>query len=528
MGKVGLANKCEDVRGQGDLDWWMQWLEWEGLWQAPCETQEVITWNIGPTAVELSYNHITHALSKRASVVMLQEVAFHPGEHRRVRKKLQSLSPDYRCNMERSSRRRTGQEAGKEQPTARNWQSNWVYAVVTFLHRDVFKKPIRMEWKGGYKDKELSFMLQGRVLWLWAPRQDGTPMMIVNIHQASSKHAELQQSVWMALQAKHAEHPEVKGIIGGDFNANANEMREDYSQSNARHLEMVDTQLQSFVRAIKGQLISPNPLSQREHTPRLPYRNAEQQRLLRKRCRVESALREVNGGDKLTRVQLACLHDLGLTQTPMSPQQQAELVATPQWKSLLQAELRDCRNQINRITVKQIRECERRAKRKEAKEFLADKKGPSHFMGKGQSNVPLERLKLSVPTGILWIHNRSASLEDTLLKRIRTKLPTATVHQVSAIEVAMITISTKASTAEQANVVVSRARRMWKWQQAISSPEKYLELVRQLFLQLAEPATQQSKLGEVAAKAVEIMWDSAGHNDDIMHVGNRGVDHRGE
>ena len=255
MGKVGLANKCEDGRGQGDLDWWMQWLEWEGLWQAPCETQEVITWNIGPTAVELSYNHITHALSKRASVVMLQEVAFHPGEHRRVRKKLQSLSPDYWCNMERSSRRRTGQEAGKEQPTARNWQSNWVYAVVTFLHRDVFKKPIRMEWKGGYKDKELSFMLQGRVLWLWAPRQDGTPMMIVNIHQASSKHAELQQSVWMALQAKHAEHPEVKGIIGGDFNANAHGMREDYSQSNARHLEMVDTQLQSFVRAIKGQLM---------------------------------------------------------------------------------------------------------------------------------------------------------------------------------------------------------------------------------------------------------------------------------
>ena len=652
MGKVGLANKCEDGRGQEDLDWWMQWLEWEGLWHVPCETQEVITWNIGPTAVELSYNHITHALSKRASVVMLQEVAFHPGEHRRVRKKLQSLSPDYWCNMERSSRRRTGQETSSEQPTARNWQSNWVYAVVTFLHKDVFKKPIRMEWKGGYKDKELSFMLQGRVLWLWAPRQDGTPMMIVNIHQASSKHAQLQQSVWMALQAKHAEHPEVKGIIGGDFNANANGVREGYSQSNARHLEMVDTQLQSFVRAIKGQLISPNrpsrkdeltgkaarldhllllnveatkdagtvawvgspyhdharvsyavdigrphaqperkkeaeaaprqfsleqwqgishivdpelkqaarqsserlqhgagdsdlerrqmlgarsaagentiPLGQPKHEPRLPYRNAEQQRLLRKRCRVESALREINGGGKLTRVHLAFLHDLGLTQTPMLPQKQAELVATPQWKSLLQAELRDCRNQINRITMKQIREHERRARQKEAKEFLADKKGPSHFMGKGQSNVPLERLKLSAPTGILWIHNRSASVEDILLKRIRTKLPTATVHQVSAIEVAMLTISTKASTAEQADAVVSRAQRMWKWQQAISSPEKYLELVRQLFLQQAEPATQHSKLGEVAAKAVEILWDSAGHNDDIMRAGNRGVDHREE
>ena len=108
------------------------------------------------------------------------------------------------------------------------------------------------------------------------------------------------------------------------------------------------------------------PLGQPKHEPRLPYRNAEQQRLLRKRCRVESALREINGGGKLTRVHLAFLHDLGLTQTPMLPQKQAELVATPQWKSLLQAELRDCRNQINRITMKQIREHERRARQKEA------------------------------------------------------------------------------------------------------------------------------------------------------------------
>ena len=54
-----------------------------------------------------------------------------------------------------------------------NWKAAWVFAVVIYLHKGVFKRPILMEWKGAYTRWELSYMLQGRVLWLWAPMQSG-------------------------------------------------------------------------------------------------------------------------------------------------------------------------------------------------------------------------------------------------------------------------------------------------------------------------------------------------------------------
>ena len=40
---------------------------------------------------------IKETLRKRASVVMLQEVSFHPGDRRRIKKQLQELGPDYWC-----------------------------------------------------------------------------------------------------------------------------------------------------------------------------------------------------------------------------------------------------------------------------------------------------------------------------------------------------------------------------------------------------------------------------------------------
>ena len=46
---------------------------------------DVITWNIGPQGVDLSFPLIAQTLSKGAAVVMFQEVSFHPEERRRVK-----------------------------------------------------------------------------------------------------------------------------------------------------------------------------------------------------------------------------------------------------------------------------------------------------------------------------------------------------------------------------------------------------------------------------------------------------------
>ena len=118
-------------------------MEWESLWGSDQEYNEVITWNIGPISVDLAMRQIKETLRKRASVVMLQEVSFHPGDRRRIKKQLQELGQDYWCTMEMSHRKRTNEGQQDTDHSDRNWRAGWVFAVVTYLHKDVFKQPIR-------------------------------------------------------------------------------------------------------------------------------------------------------------------------------------------------------------------------------------------------------------------------------------------------------------------------------------------------------------------------------------------------
>jgi hypothetical protein len=80
QGKIGLANRGEKICSSYDAAWWLQWLEWESLWDYCPPQSDVITWNIGPQGVDLSFPQIAQTLSKGAAVVMFQEVSFHPGE----------------------------------------------------------------------------------------------------------------------------------------------------------------------------------------------------------------------------------------------------------------------------------------------------------------------------------------------------------------------------------------------------------------------------------------------------------------
>ena len=150
-------------------------------------------------------------------MVMLQEVSFHPGERRRIKNILKKIGPEYWCVMETSQRVRAGREETKVGVSNKNFASPWVYSVVTFLHRDVFKRPIRVDWAGQYTRKTLKHMLMGRMSCLWAPRHSEPPMLVVNLHHAGSATLELQQHVWMALQAVRARYPEAQGILAGDY-----------------------------------------------------------------------------------------------------------------------------------------------------------------------------------------------------------------------------------------------------------------------------------------------------------------------
>jgi hypothetical protein len=217
QGKVGLANRREKICANYEVAWWLQWLEWESLWECCPLQSDVITWNIGPQGVDLSFPLIAQTLSKGAAVVMFQEVSFHPEERRRVKGILKTIGSDYWCVMESSQRVRAGQEDCKVGASTKNFEAPWVYAVVTFLHKDVFKQPTHLDWAAQYSNKAMRHMLQGRMSCLWAPRHSESPMLVINIHQAGSATLELQQRMWMVMQGIRARYPDIQGIIGGDF-----------------------------------------------------------------------------------------------------------------------------------------------------------------------------------------------------------------------------------------------------------------------------------------------------------------------
>jgi hypothetical protein len=148
---------------------------------------------------------------------MFQEVSFHPEERRRVKGILKTIGSDYWCVMESSQRVRAGQEDCKVGASTKNFEAPWVYAVVTFLHKDVFKQPTHLDWAAQYSNKAMRHMLQGRMSCLWAPRHSESPMLVINIHQAGSATLELQQRMWMVMQGIRARYPDIQGIIGGDF-----------------------------------------------------------------------------------------------------------------------------------------------------------------------------------------------------------------------------------------------------------------------------------------------------------------------
>jgi hypothetical protein len=89
---------------------------------------------------------------------MFQEVSFHPEERRRVKGILKTIGSDYWCVLESSQRVRAGREDCKAGASTENFEAPWVYAVVTFLHKDVFKQPTHLYLAAQYSNKAMRHM----------------------------------------------------------------------------------------------------------------------------------------------------------------------------------------------------------------------------------------------------------------------------------------------------------------------------------------------------------------------------------
>ena len=142
------------------------------------------------------------------------------------------------------------------------------------------------------------------------------------------------------------------------------------------------------------------PDTSKERQARMPFRSKQQQALLRARCRMEAALRDVVAKRCMSMLQLTCMHDLRIIASlNLSLQDKELLIDTQQWRTLLKAQIQNKKNKLDDVAKKQTRQCENQAKRyfdtlkrKEAREYLRDKKGPASF---AETFIPRKRQKSS-------------------------------------------------------------------------------------------------------------------------------------
>ena len=164
------------------------------------------------------------------------------------------------------------------------------------------------------------------------------------------------------------------------------------------------------------------PDTSKECQARMPFRSKQQQAPLRTRSRMEAALREVVAKSGMSMLQLTCMHDLGITASlNLSLQDKELLIDTPQWRALLKAEIQNSKNKLDDMAKKQTRQCEHQAKRKEAREYLRDKKGPSKFCGNTHSSQAPTELVLGMPVGVMWINQNPTETTEALTKKFMRK-----------------------------------------------------------------------------------------------------------
>ena len=88
------------------------------------------------------------------------------------------------------------------------------------------------------------------------------------------------------------------------------------------------------------------------------------------------------------------MHDLGITASlTLSFSDKESLIDTPQWQALIKAEIQGNKSKLDDMVKKRTLQCEHQAKRKEAREYLRDKKGPEE---------PVLRQIVHEAVDILW------------------------------------------------------------------------------------------------------------------------------
>ncbi len=95
---------------------------------------------------------------------------------------------------------------------------------------------------------------------------------------------------------------------------------------------------------------------------------------------------------------------------------------------MLKAEIQGHQSKLDGMVKKQTSQWEHQAKRREAREYLRDKKGTSKFCGNMESSQAQKEMVLGMPVGMLWINQDPSEATKKLFVRIQEEVPLAEVQ----------------------------------------------------------------------------------------------------
>ena len=203
------------------------------------------------------------------------------------------------------------------------------------------------------------------------------------------------------------------------------------------------------------------------------------------------------------------------------------LTDTLQWKALLKAEIQSNKNQVDALAKKQTWQCEKQAKRKEAREYLRDKKGPSKFCGNTHSTQAPKELVLDMPIGVMWINRQPTSESQEIVKRNCNEVPSVQMHQAEG-EVALLILTIPEAQTSEGAALVRKAQQTWKWRTALRTPQHLSAVLRNLCLQKKQNNPERTVLRQLSLEAVNILWEEQEGHRLAMTIGNAGSQHGGE
>jgi hypothetical protein len=115
-----------------------------------------------------------------------------------------------------------------------------------------------------------------------------------------------------------------------------------------------------------------------------------------------------------------------------------------------------------------------------------------------------------------------------ILKKIRDAIPTAEIQRSTDTAVAILILTISEATIGDGDAWIARAQMAWKWKTELQTPQRFLEILRNLLFQKKENNPGDFIVGLIAQEAVDIMWAGQEGSQHIMTVGNDGSQHRGE